>query len=129
MNVQSAADAYRKGAIENAPPLQIVQMLYKGALGFLQRAGRLDPAAEGVEFNNCLGRAEAIVTELRCCLRHEVAPELTKDLDALYVFVEGQIAEASIKRTTEPVENSVQVLSTLLNAWSSVDVQGIDNAH
>lgn len=129
MNVQSAADAYRKSSIENAPPLQIVQMLYKGALGFLQRAARLNPVEQAVEFNDSLGRAEAIVTELRCCLRHEVAPELTKDLDALYVFVEGQIAEASIKRTTEPVENSVQVLTPLLEAWMSVEVQGGDESH
>lgn len=123
MNVQSAADAYRKGSIENAPPLQIVQMLYKGAVTFLQKAAQLDPGSNGVEFNKNLSRAEAIVTELRCCLRHEVAPELTKDLEALYVFVESQIAEASIQRTTEPLEHSAQVLSTLLDAWNRVDVQ------
>ena len=65
MNPKSAAHAYREAAIENAPPLKVVHMLYEGALRFIDQAAQIDPKKEFEACQQKINRADAIVSELR----------------------------------------------------------------
>ncbi len=122
MNAETAASAYKEATFDNAPPIKIVHMMYEGAIRFLEQAAILDPEVEFREFNEKIGRAEAIVTELRLAVDHEQAPELGKQLDELYLFVEHQLREAFLKRTAEPLTDANEVLKTLLEGWKKVEV-------
>lgn len=122
MNPNLAADTYRREAVENAPPIKIVRMLYQGALRFLDKAEACDPDGAGSEFSYWLWRADAVVSELRVSIRRDQAPEISDNLEQLYFFVEAEIARAIGTRDTTHVQNARRVLATLLEAWNRVEL-------
>ncbi len=122
MNNKNAASTYREASFENAPPVKLVRMMYEGAIKHLERARRTDPVAGGIAFNEALGRADGIVSELRLSLEKDVAPELCTQLEGLYLFVEERIALAFSERSADLLEACTDVLRTLLDAWSQIDV-------
>lgn len=124
MNPKSAADAYKSEAIENAPPIKIIRMLYQGALRFLDRAQASDPRDPSSAFIDHLGRVDDIVAELRCSLAPEHAPEICDNLERLYLFCESEIGRAMTERSVEPLSAVRSVLVKLLEAWQKVEVQG-----
>ncbi len=122
MNKKTAVDAYKSEAIENAPPIKIVRMLYQGAIRFLDRAAACDAADPRSAFIDLMARADDIVAELRCSLAPEHAPELCADLERLYLFCEAEINRSMIERTTAPIAGVQRVLATLLDGWSRIEL-------
>jgi flagellar protein FliS len=121
-NAKSAANAYRAAAIENAPPLKVVHMLYQGALRFIDQAAQIDPEKEFEAFQEKINRADAIVSELRLSLDHEPAPELTDKLNALSLFVEDRLRTAFLERSPATLSEARSVLETLLDGWQQIDM-------
>lgn len=124
MDTSAAAQAYRAAALENAPPIKIVRMLYAGALRFLERARGAGPGDP--EYAYWIGRADAIVKELRCSLDHSHDAKLSGDLEGLYLFVETCLSEAQIQGRAPAIEEALRVLRTLEGAWSQVQALGSD---
>ena len=127
MNAHSAASAYKREAIENAPPVKVVQMLYAGALRHLDRALASDPGQAGSPFVESLSRADEIVIELRLALDAEAAPELAGSLQQLYLFVEDRIGAALAARDHEPVRGAREVLHTLQQGWAAIELEPAPN--
>lgn len=124
MDPRAAADAYRNSSIENAPPIKIVRLLYEGALRFLDQAAREEPSDPTSRFLHLVGRADAIITELRLAIDHSVdAPEVTKNLERLYLYCEDELGKVSIERTAERLPVVRNVLATLLDAWKHIEVE------
>lgn len=123
MDQRTAADAYRRASIENAPPIKIVRMLYQGALRFLQQAEDVDPSDPASPFLDLVERADAIVTELRLSIDHSAGADMTADLERLYLFCEDELGRASLERSTQPLPGVRSVLSVLLDAWQRVEVE------
>jgi flagellar secretion chaperone FliS len=124
MDPRAAADVYRQSSIENAPPIKIVRLLYEGALRFLAQASRLEPTDPSSNFMDMVGRADAIISELRLAIDHSVeAPEITEGLERLYLFCEDELGRAGYERTAEPIGPVVKVLETLLDAWRHVELE------
>ena len=123
MDPRSAASVYKQASIENAPPLKIIHLLYEGALRFLGEAETGDPKANSQRFGNALSRVSEILSELRVALDHEAAPELSKNLESLYLFAEAQLVEARLGLTVEPLSAARDVLETLLDGWKQLEVE------
>ena len=122
MDTRHAASAYQQSTFDSAPPIKIVHLMYEGALRLLEQAERLDLDSDRIAFNQRLGRAEAIVSELRLSLQGEDALELTESLNALYLFVERQIREAFLEGDPSLIPGAREVLTTLLDGWKQVEV-------
>ena len=123
MNPRAAADAYRHSSIENAPPIKIVRLLYEGALRFIDQAAREDPADPASAFLHLVGRADAIITELRLAIDHSVEePDVTINLERLYLFCEDELGKVSLERTAERLPIVREVLVTLLDAWEHIEI-------
>jgi flagellar secretion chaperone FliS len=122
MNPLDAAQTYREAAIENAPPVKIVRLLYEGALRFLDRAIASDAKDPRSRYIHWLSRADAIVSELRMALDHEHGPEVAANLANLYLFCERRIMDAQTDRDPKGAEEARDVLRTLLEAWRSVEL-------
>ena len=122
MTPDSAANAYREEALETAPPIKIVRLLYQGALRFLDRALAADAADPGSEFLALVSRADAVVCELRLSLDAERAPEVAVPLRELYLFIEAQLQRAMTERDPAPLRAARSVLATLYEAWAKVEV-------
>lgn len=123
MRPESAADAYRRARVENAPPLKLVHLMYEGALRFLDEAQALDPARDAGRFGDRLQRAESVVSELRLALDPAHAPELAGKLAALYVFAEGELRRARLELDAAPLDGVRDVLGALLAAWKEIDAR------
>src|SRR5438874_1610746 len=77
---------YQKGAVNGASPVQLVIMLYDGALRFME-AGRHAMIAKDVEKQNAsLQKAQKIVMELMSCLDMQNGAEIARNLLALYTY-------------------------------------------
>ncbi len=126
MDPRHVASAYKEACFEHAPPLKIVHMMYEGALRFIAQAERLDPQAAYRDFHDRLSRAEAVVSELRLCLDHTEALEIGRQLSTLYLFVEGKLREALLRKTCEPLVPAREVLETLLDGWKRIDLAGLE---
>jgi flagellar protein FliS len=114
---------YKQSLLENAPPIKITRLLYEKALTHLERARRVDPRTDSRVFNESIGKADAIVVELRLSLDHTPAPDISGSLEKLYLFCEEQLMNAMAERSAEPLANAATVLSNLLGAWRAVEVQ------
>ena len=130
MNPASAAEAYRTASIENAPPLQIVRLLYQGALRFLDQA-MLDVVPTGTtKFTQLIGQVDDIVVELRLSLDPNVdnQSDVPGNLERLYLYCESELHQALSGGTKEPLGNARRVLEILLDAWNHVDIQNSEAA-
>jgi flagellar secretion chaperone FliS len=114
---------YKQSLLENAPPIKITRLLYEKALVHLERARRLDPRKDGRQFNEAIGKADAIVVELRLSLDHGPAPDISGSLEKLYLFCEEQLMNAMADRSIESLAGVTNVLSNLLGAWRAVEVE------
>ena len=128
MNPQDASRAYLTATIENAPPIQIVRLLYQGALRFLGQAMAVEKGPEDPEFMPLCRRVEDIVVELRLALDQEATQEangdgdVPKNLERLYLYCEDELFRAQFEKTMEPLENVKKVLMVLLDAWKQIEV-------
>jgi flagellar protein FliS len=121
MNHAAAADVYRRSAIENAPPIKVVRLLYEGALRYLAKARDCDPRNPRSEFVDYTSRADMIVTELRAALDHSLNDQVTDSLEQLYLFCGSELSKALLDRTTAPIPAVERVLRTLLEGWQHVE--------
>lgn len=127
-----AARKYRTESITTQQRGKLIVMLYDGTIKFLNiakdklREG--DYALKGVY----IGKAQDIVSELSNCLDAEAAPDIARDLKALYTFIYRHLNEANIERSTEKIDECIRILSELRDAWekvaSSPEVAALDQA-
>ena len=62
------------------------------------------------------------MSELRASLDHAAGPEISRDLDRLYVFVQDRIAKAITRREPEPIGEARTVLVKLLDGWKAIEI-------
>lgn len=111
---------YRKNAVNGASPLQLVIMLYDGALRFME-AGKHAMAHRDIpKQNESLQRAQKIVLELMACLDMESGGEIARNLMSLYTYVVNELIEANVEDKPEGIDRSMRVLSDLRESWVQI---------
>lgn len=118
------AQEYRKNAINGASPLQLVIMLYDGALRFMEQGKHAIQTKDLAKQNDSLQRAQKIVLELMSCLDMERGGEIAKNLLALYTFVLNELVKANVEDSVKSVDNCIRVLSDLRESWSEIERNG-----
>ena len=118
MSHASAAQRYRAVQLESARPQEILLALYDGCIRFC-KAARIqiedgDLAGKGVS----IGKAVAILGELRSTLDHERAPELCERLDQLYLFFQEQLSLANIELDPTLLDPVIALMGDLREAWA-----------
>lgn len=123
MTYSSAATAYRENAVLTASPDKIIRLLYERAIGHMERcrAELADPATcRSATVGESIGKAFAIISELRTALDHEQGADLSRDLDRLYEFAQDQLSQANMSRTPEPMDHVLRVMRTLKEGWDGI---------
>jgi flagellar protein FliS len=111
---------YQLNDILTATPESLVGKLFEGAIRSTRLAQGLAEPTGLTERRRSLSKALAIVGELRASLDLERGGEIAANLDRLYGFVIDRLAEASLCRRDEPVEDALRVLEPLGEAWQQV---------
>jgi flagellar secretion chaperone FliS len=111
------AEAYRQTEARSRSPLELVVMLYDGALGFLGAAGEAAARGDvGTRARN-ISRALAIIGELQSTLNMQEGGAVAADLNRLYAYVNGRLLDVSVKRDITGINESIKILTTLRSAW------------
>lgn len=114
------AHEYQKQQVNGASPVQLVVMLYDGALRFME-AGKHAVVNKNLEKQNYyIQKAQRIVTELMATLDMERGGEVAKNLFALYGYVLNELVTANIEDKTEPIDRAIRVFSELRESWAQI---------
>ena len=112
--------AYQRVDAQSRSPLELVVMLYDGAIRFLGDA--LDAHARNDHRGRATGvsKALAIVGELQSTLNIEEGSSLALELDRLYDYMFGRLLEVTTKKDMSALEEVRQLLVTVREGWVQV---------
>lgn len=115
-----AAQAYYQTHVQSRSPLELVVMLYDGAIRFLHEAHDAMVAKDLVAKGRALSRALAIINELQNNLNLEQGGELAERLDALYTYMIGRLVDSNIKGDPAGLQECLALLDNLRGAWAEI---------
>jgi flagellar secretion chaperone FliS len=111
--------AYINSQAISADPLELVRMLYRGALEGVS-AGR-----DRIRDGDILGRVErlnkvsAIIDELTVSLDRNAGGEISMMLAQLYDYMRHLILTANIEQSERPLIELESLLGTILDGWEN----------
>src|SRR6516164_7870959 len=115
-----SSQRYIETAILTASPEQRVVLLYEQAIRSLKQAAvyieQKDLEGKRRSLDNVLGVLQHLQTSLDMRQGGEIAVELRR----IYQYISNKVLEASIQLKTDPLEEAVQLLSTLLESWRNI---------
>lgn len=114
------AEAYRQTHVQSRSPLELVVMLYDGALRFLRETDEALRRGDLIAKRDALSRALAILAELKGTLNIEQGGQTAASLDALYTYMIERLSEANLQLKPAPVQEVIALLSGLRDAWATV---------
>lgn len=117
-------DRYRQVGVETASPVDLVIMLYRGAIRFLAEAEEAIAARDVAEAHRCLVRSQEIIAELMGSLNLD-AGEIAVNLSRLYDYMQQRLIEANLRKDPAGVIEVRRLLSELLDAWEAIAAQEI----
>jgi flagellar secretion chaperone FliS len=118
--VSRGINSYRQTEIQSRSPLELVVMLYDGALRFTADARTAMVRRDIRARQENLSRALAIVSELQSTLDMETGGEVAERLDKLYGFVRDRLMDASARQDLQPLDEARRVLTTLREGWLAI---------
>lgn len=104
----------------SATPMQLVRMLYVGAIGSIQSACDHLRNGDIRERSRQITKACSIIEELTLSLDKERGGQVALDLTELYVYLHKRLIAANIEQQMEPMIEVKRLLETLLEAWREV---------
>src|SRR3954453_14147117 len=115
-------DAYqnnRESEILSASGLELIEMLYKGAIGFVNDARRHLRAGEIRERSNAISKVSAILSELSQSLDYEKGGSISQNLGDLYDYMQRLLNKANSEQIEPPLAEVAKLLETLLEGWQA----------
>jgi flagellar protein FliS len=114
------AQAYLQTQVQSRTPVELVVMLYDGAIKFLGQARDALAARDMKAKRDAMSRGLAIVQELQNMLNMEAGGEVAERLDALYTYILGRCYEANQQRDPAGLDEAIKLLTPLRDAWADV---------
>jgi len=108
---------YRQIEVSTSSPEVLVARLLGRAVSSIQRARDADRGSAGAERAQALGKAVAVIAELRSALDLERGGEVARNLEDLYEFVNRRLLAASIDHGPEPLDEALRPLEIVSSAW------------
>ena len=110
--------SYAQTQFETGHRGDILVALYDGALRFAGQAkeaiGRRDPVAKGPAIDRLL----AVIMEFSRTLDPGPAPELARNLQAIYGYCIARAQEASVQMSVAPIDDVIGHLTRLRGTWA-----------
>jgi len=122
------ARAYLTVDAQSRSPLELVVMLYDGAIRFLGQAR--DAQARGDRRGRAQGisRALAIVSELQNTLDVERGRDIAGELDRLYHYVMRRLLDVTTRGDAAALDEILRLLGTLREGWAQASQSATTNA-
>jgi flagellar secretion chaperone FliS len=125
MSYNHGIQQYKKTVATCTGPEKLIVLIYDHLVMSLNEACSAINDNDIVKRNECINKAQSIITELRNNLDHEIGKEIAKNLDALYDFMFKENLEALIDNDISHIQASLTTISPIHNAWKKISITGI----
>ena len=113
-------NAYRQTEVQSRTPLELVVMLYDGALRFLVEAIEAADRGDVPARAKAVQRAMDIVCELQNTLNVEAGGQVAEQLDALYSYMTSRLLDSTVKRDKGALEEVRRLLTPLRDGFAEI---------
>jgi flagellar protein FliS len=107
----------------SASPMELVRMLYSGALSAVRAARENLESGDIRERSRQITKACSIIEELAISLNKEQGGKVAQDLAELYVYMHQRLIQANIQQQMAPLVEVQKLLETLFEAWRQIPDQ------
>jgi flagellar protein FliS len=121
-------DAYRRTEAQSASPMQLVVMLYDGALKFLAEARAAQAIGDLPRRAHALRRVAAILAECHATLDLERGGDVAAELDRLYSYMSTRLLDVTVKKDPSAIDELHKLLTPLRQAWADAAAQSVIGA-
>lgn len=127
--MRNALNSYSQVSLEaqvaSATPLQLVLMLYDGALKAIAIAKYSLQKKEVGRKGESISKAIAIIDEgLKLSLDHQSGGEISRNLSDLYEYMCHRLLHANIHNDVEALDEVAKLLRELRDAWDEIGKMG-----
>jgi flagellar protein FliS len=123
VNANRAAQAYRRVESESRSPLELVVMLYDGALRFLSEASGAAARGDLRARAHAVSRTLAIIAELQNTLDLDKGGAVADQLDDLYTYITSRLLDVALKQDVTAIDEAHRLLTPVRDAWSQIATQ------
>lgn len=113
-------EAYRRVTADTRSPLELVVMLYDGAIGFVGDAREAADRNDIAGRTRAVSRALAIVMELQNNLRLDEGGDVARELDRLYSYMTTRLLDSNVKRDRRALDEVYRLLTTVREGWAQI---------
>jgi flagellar secretion chaperone FliS len=113
-------EQYLETQVFSADPIGLVRLLYRGAIEAVGLARRHLADGRIRERSHQITRAWEILNELTTSLDHDAGGEISRDLQALYIYMSNRLLDANVQQADEPLAEVEKLLNVLAEAWSDL---------
>jgi flagellar protein FliS len=118
------ADAYRRTEVQSSSPIELVILLYDGAIRFVVEARQAIATKDVRARTAAVTRALAIIAELQNTLNMQEGGDVAGELDRLYTYMSGRLLDVTAKADDEAAKDVHKLLQTLRDGWSQIAASG-----
>ena len=120
MNAAEYARRYSEAQVTMVDRGGLLLLVFEGGMRFLRLTRDALAAGDLPRMATHVGRAQAIVTELRGTLDYEAGGTIARDLARLYDFILVHLGEAYAKRSLRHVDEVLAVFGTITDAYRTI---------
>jgi flagellar secretion chaperone FliS len=114
---------YRATKVETAGSVDLVVMLYQGAVRFVRFGIEALEREDAKAAHDSLVRAQDIIVELLGSLNREEGGQIAGQLASLYDYCFRRLVQANVKKDPAPAREVVGILRDLSTAWQEIAAQ------
>ena len=108
-------------AVSSASPLQLILLLYDGAISSLATAKGQMLDMKFAEKGRLISKSIEIIEGLRAVLDFEKGGGISKNLNDLYEYMKHRLVIANLKNDPEGPAEVIRLLNDLRTAWAKLD--------
>jgi len=124
MNGTTALKQYQQmsahGGVMDASPHRLIQMLLEGALARILAAKGHMKQHNMAKKGESIGSAISIVEGLKSSLDMKQGGDISKNLDALYEYINRVLLNANVKNDVSLLNEAGKLLSEIKLAWDAI---------
>jgi flagellar protein FliS len=123
LSTSRGVSSYRQTQVQSRTPLELVVMLYDGALKFMGVAREAIVRHDIGARRDALSKTLAIISELQSSLNLREGGETAAALDRMYEYANFRLLEAAMKNDVQAIDDVKRVFEILRDGWNTIAMQ------
>jgi flagellar protein FliS len=114
------AQQYLQTQVRSRTPLELVVMLYDGALRAVASAAEAQARGDIRTRRDNVSKALGILAELQASLDRDKGGAIAEQLDDLYRWMTARLIDATVKQDVRPLKEVKNILGVLRDGWQQI---------